>query len=409
MLIKSTLLNYRAESEIMEIPNPYKSKNYKLIIIVPTLLILLSLYFIPKIPTGLDLRGGTLITVQTNSSFDENALQASLTEKLGVHEVSISKLQGPFANKVEIEIEQNDRIAKGERDMRDFYANIEEVNALQYDISRFTADLEMGNLTQTQRDQVQSGLADAQAKLPKATADMNSAADAAISDYEFFVGNTNRSNATDTKSLEDLLGNVSTAAKQNYRDRILEVIGAHMNISEFSLEDVSPSLSEFFISKTEEVVIWSFILTAALVVVIFRSFIPSVAVMAGALSDILIAMGGMGLFQIPLTLPSIAALLMLIGFSLDTDILLTTRVTKRTEGTPQDRAYGAMKTGVMMAGVSIIGFSVLLILSIVTQISTYYQIAAVVIFGLIADIAATWGTDAVIILWYTERKSGEHT
>jgi preprotein translocase subunit SecF len=50
-----------------------------------------------------------------------------------------------------------------------------------------------------------------------------------------------------------------------------------------------------------------------------------------------------------------------------------------------------------------------LILSIVTQISTYYQIAAVVIFGLIADIAATWGTDAVIILWYTERKSGEHT
>jgi preprotein translocase subunit SecF len=119
-------------------------------------------------------------------------------------------------------------------------------------------------------------------------------------------------------------------------------------------------------------------------------------------------MGGMGLFQIPLTLPSVAALLMLIGFSLDTDILLTTRVTKRTEGNPAERAYGAMKTGIMMAGVSILGFSVLLILSIATQISTYYQISSVVIFGLIGDIVATWGINAVIILWYTERKSGGH-
>lgn len=391
----------------MELPNPYKLKNYKLLLIPPILLILLSLYFIPKIPTGLDLRGGTLITIKTNSSFSNVALTASLQKELGVGEVSITRVQTPLESKVEIELEQNERIAAGERDMRNFYSKVEEVNGLQYDISRFTSDLQQGNLSQADRDQVQRSLADAQAKLPKSTDEMNSIADSVIKDYEFFVGRIDRSNATDTTSLESLLANASTTAKQTYRDKILSVVSTQMKVDQFSLQDVSPSLSEFFIGTTEQVVLESFVLTALLVVIIFRSFAPSLAVMAGAFTDILIAMGGMGLFQVPLTLSSVAALLMLIGFSLDTDILLTTRVTKRTEGNTRDRAYGAMKTGIMMTGVSIIGYSLLLILSIVTQISTYYQISSVLIFGLVGDIAATWCTNAVIILWFAERKSGE--
>jgi len=392
----------------MELPNIYKSKNYKFLILIPALFILVSLYFIPKIPTGLDLRGGTLLTITTNSSFDETALQDSLTKQLGVHDVSINKMSGPLGSTVEIEIEQNEKIAAGEKDMLNFYSKVEEVNGLEYDISRFTADLGRENITQAEKDNDQASLNDAKAKLPKAQQGMYSLADSVSADYESFIGKVDRSNITDTKSLESLLANASMTTKEKYKDRILSVISSSMVVKEFSLKDVSPSLSEFFINKIEEVVLWSFVLTAILVIIIFRSLVPSVAVMAGALSDILIALGGMGLFQIPLTLSSVAALLMLIGFSLDTDILLTTRVTRRTEGNPRDRAYEAMKTGIMMAGVSIIGFSVLLILSIVTQISTYYQISAVVIFGLVGDIISTWGTNAVIVLWYTERKSGEH-
>jgi len=391
---------------MMQIPNPYKSKNYKLLIILPMMLILLSLYFIfvQKIPTGLDLRGGTLLTIQTNSSFDESALASSLRSELGVHDVSINTVKSPLASNVEIEIEQNERIAAGERDMRDFYSSVEEVNTLEYDISRYTSDLGIANLTQTQKDDAQRKLAEAQTRLPQALKELNSSADAVISDYEPLIGKIDRSNATDTKILESLLANASAAAKQNYKERILSVINSYMKVNSFSLKDVSPALSEFFLQKTQEVIVYSFILTAVVVVLIFRSLIPSFAVLSGAIADILIALGGMGLFQIPLTLQSIAALLMLIGFSLDTDILLTTRVMKRTEGNPHDRAYEAMKTGVMMAFVSIIGFSVLFILSIFTQISTYYQISAVAICGLVGDIFATWCTNAVILLWDIERK-----
>ena len=393
----------------MEIPNPYKSNNYKFLIIMPAILIALSIYFLPRIPTGLDLRGGTLLTIQTNSSFNADALTKSLQSELGVQDVSISTLRGPLGSSVEIEIEQNEKIAAGETDMRNFYSKVEEVNGLEYDISRFTSDLERANLTQMEREDEQTRLADAQLRLPQAKNEMNSLADKVISDYAFFVGNVDRSNATDTQSLESLLANVSTTAKQSYQTRILAVVNSNMKVEEFSLKDVSPSLSEFFLSKTQEVLVYSFILTAIVVIIIFRSLIPSVAVLLGALADILIALGGMGLFQIPLTLPSIAALLMLIGFSLDTDILLTTRVMTRTEGTPRERAYEAMKTGVMMAFVSIIGFSALFVLSLFTQISTYYQISAVAIFGLVGDIFATWCTNAVIVLWDVERKTkGAH-
>ncbi|NYZ76539.1 hypothetical protein H0N98_04790 [Candidatus Micrarchaeota archaeon] len=390
----------------MELPNIYKYKNYKLLIILPILLIALSLYFIPKIPTGLDLRGGTLITVQTNSSFNESALRDALTKNLGVHEVSIDTLKSPLGSKVEIEIEQNERIAKGEKDMKNFYSRNEEVNVLEYDISRFNSELKLANLTQIEREEAQRRLAEAQARLPKAKEEMNSFADSVIGDYEFFVGKVDRSNATDTKSLESLLANTSASAKGKYKDKIIDAISSSMQMGEFSLKDVSPALSEFFVSNMQSVVAWSFLLTAIVVVLIFRSVIPSIAVLCGAIADILIALGGMGLFQIPLTLQSIAALLMLIGFSLDTDILLTTRVLKRTEGTPHDRAYEAMKTGVMMAFVSIIGFSVLLVLSSLTQISTYYQISAVAICGLVGDIFATWCANAVIVLWDAERKMG---
>jgi preprotein translocase subunit SecF len=389
----------------MELPNIYKYKNYKLLIIIPILLIALSIYFIPKIPTGMDLRGGTLITLKTNSSFSDDALTSSLQKELGVSEVSISRIQTPLENKVEIELEQNERIAAGETDIRSFYSKVEKVNSLNYDISRFTSDLQSGNLSQADQADVQGRLADAQKSLPTATSDMHAAADLVVKDYEFFVGTINTSNATDTKTLESLLANASLTAKQKYSDKILAVLNTQMKVDQISIEDVSPSLSEFFVTNTEWTVLWSFLLTAALVLLIFRSLVPSIIVLIGALADITIAMGGMGLFQVPLTLPSIAALLMLIGFSLDTDILLVVRVMNRTEGTPRERAYGAMKTGVMMASVSILGFLTLFVLSLLTQISTYYEISSVIIFGLIADIFATWCTDAVIVLWYIERKA----
>ena len=138
-------------------------------------------------------------------------------------------------------------------------------------------------------------------------------------------------------------------------------------------------------------------------ILFFRVVVPSAAVIIGATCDIIIALGAMGLFGIPLTLPSFAALLMLVGYSLDTDILLTMRMLKR-RGDPRDKAHDAMKTGLTMSLTAIIAFATLFALAYFTHIRTYYEISAVALAGLVGDMIATWGINAVMLLWYVEKK-----
>jgi preprotein translocase subunit SecF len=151
------------------------------------------------------------------------------------------------------------------------------------------------------------------------------------------------------------------------------------------------------------VVIFAIFLSLILVFLFFRSLPPSIAVVTGAVSDMVIALGAMGALGIPLTLASFAALLMLLGFSLDTDILLTTRMLKR-KGDPRENAHDAMKTGLTMSLMAIIAFASLFVLAALTHIPTYYEISAVALAGLVGDIFATWGINGVLILHFVERK-----
>lgn len=95
---------------------------------------------------------------------------------------------------------------------------------------------------------------------------------------------------------------------------------------------------------------------------------------------------------------------MLIGFSLETDCMLTIRVLKRTEDNPVTRAFEAMKTGILMNFCAIGSFGVLIIVSMWLQIPTYYQIGTVAVIGSIVDFMATWLANAIMILWYVERQ-----
>src|SRR5262249_55613865 len=163
-----------------------------------------------------------------------------------------------------------------------------------------------------------------------------------------------------------------------------------VDYTSISVQTVSPALSTHFIGTAVNVVVLAVLLSLILVFLFFRTVAPSVAVLTGAVSDVIIAMGGMGLLGVPLTLASFAALLMLVGFSLDTDILLTTRLLKR-KGDPRENAFDAMKTGMTMSVMAIIAFLALFVLALFTHIPTYYEISAVALAGLVGDIFATWG------------------
>ena len=151
--------------------------------------------------------------------------------------------------------------------------------------------------------------------------------------------------------------------------------------------EIGPVLSEEAMGQIYVAMIFAFLFMAITVFVVFREPVPSVAIILAALCDILIALGGMSIFKIPLSIASVGALLMLIGYSVDTDILLTTRLLKRREGTVEERAKNAMYTGLTMSFAAIAAMGILFVVTkiLMPEATTLSNISAVLVIGLIGD------------------------
>jgi preprotein translocase subunit SecF len=149
--------------------------------------------------------------------------------------------------------------------------------------------------------------------------------------------------------------------------------------------------------------LFSFLGMALVVFVAFRTFIPSVAVVSCAFVDMVGTAAGMTLLGIPLTLPTTAALLMLIGYSVDSDILLTMRVLKR-QGKLEDKLTGAFRTGIIMTTTTLAAILSLWLVSSLGGIEIIRTMAVVLLVGLTLDIMNTWITNATILKWYVEGK-----
>ena len=144
----------------------------------------------------------------------------------------------------------------------------------------------------------------------------------------------------------------------------------------------------------------AFILMSIIVFFIFRSPVPSFAVILAAVSDIVITLALMQVFSIELSFASLAAILTLIGYSVDTDVLLTTRVLKGA-GTVSERIRSAMKTGFTMS-LTTIGALTAVILVSISQVLT--QIAMVLLIGLVIDLVNTWIQNTAILEWFARRR-----
>ena len=174
-----------------------------------------------------------------------------------------------------------------------------------------------------------------------------------------------------------------------------------------SIEQIGSTFSAANQVQAVIAVIIAFIGMAITVFIIFRSPVPSAAVVMSAFSDIVFAMALMDLFGVQLTFGTLAALLMLIGYSVDTDILLTTKVLGERKYLEKKIAT-CRTTGLTMTGAAIVAFAVLFLVSSfgylagLAPIPVLSSIATVMIFGLIADVINTWFFNAGLLKWYME-------
>jgi len=132
---------------------------------------------------------------------------------------------------------------------------------------------------------------------------------------------------------------------------------------------------------------------------LFRTFVPSIAIVISAFSDIVIPVAIMNLVGIKLSLGTVAALLMLIGYSVDSDILLNNHVLRRSGGF-YESTYRAMRTGVTMTLTSIAAMAVMAIAATLFGIDLMASIGLVLVLGLSADLMNTYMLNVTLLRWY---------
>ncbi len=180
-------------------------------------------------------------------------------------------------------------------------------------------------------------------------------------------------------------------------------LGYTLNQDNSSIEFSGSTLSQGFYQQLRLAILVAFFFMAIVVFIVFRTLVPSGAVILSAFADIIMTLTVVDLLGIKLSTAGVIAFLMLIGYSVDTDILLTTRVLKQREHSINGRIYGAFKTGMTMTLTSVAAVLVSLIITYNFS-DTLRQIFTIILIGLFFDIFNTWVTNASIIKYYAEYK-----
>ncbi|WP_297091147.1 protein translocase subunit SecF [Thermococcus sp.] len=184
--------------------------------------------------------------------------------------------------------------------------------------------------------------------------------------------------------------------------KIIDVMKERYPDAEYTHSEVQPTFGEIAQQQGIRALVFAFLAMAVVVFLFFRNLVPSLTIIFSALSDMTIAVALMGIFGIELTTATIAALLMLIGYTVDSNILLTTKLLRRKEDSI-DKAYlSAVSTGFTMSTTTL---GALLILWIISTSQTIDNIAIVLIFGLLADFMNTWVLNAGVLRWYLTREA----
>lgn len=197
---------------------------------------------------------------------------------------------------------------------------------------------------------------------------------------------------------------IVTAAGISDQKTILSAIEKFLNTkltpTEYSISILGPALAETFWSQARLAFIVAFIFMAIVVGLAYRSLAPSIAIIIATVFDLTSIIGIMTFFNVDLTLGTFAALLMMIGFGVDYNIILTEKVFKEREGDVYERVTKAMRTGLTMASTT---FVTLLALYFIGASPVLKQIALALIIGTLSDITNTWFFNGNMLIWSMEK------
>ncbi len=345
----------------------FYQNNFKKMMFIPIILTVIMLFlilFVPGIKPGVDLTGGNVLIIRSNEPISESLLTSTLNENFSLKELKVSTIASPTGYGAWIQYTKDP-----------FVISVESVldNAI--------------NSIETEKESIAFSN-QALTLMNKPTQEFNNAKNALM-------------------TAQQALADYKEVNSKKLQDTLVEKLNLGAN-AEFQKREISPTLGEASFASSFTVTLIGVILIILIIFIAFRQFVPSVAIIQAMIFDVLAGLTGMALLNIPLSLTTLPAILMLIGYSIDTDIMLTSRMLKGKDGNPGERATQSMKTGLTMTITSLAALAVMIIFSYFYQIEVIYQISVILFFGLIGDLIATWLMNAPLLLWWVEKKEKEH-
>jgi len=199
---------------------------------------------------------------------------------------------------------------------------------------------------------------------------------------------------------------------ESQKDELIALLTS--DYGSFEMRDISPLFGQELQQQALTAVIFAFLMMAGVVFVVFRTVIPPLTVIFAPFSNIVVALACMNVIGLELSLGTVAALLMLIGYSVDSNILLTTNLLRK-KGDLNEKVRNTMKTGVTMTFTTFAAiFAMFLVSSTIHLFSSHFapipilrDISLVLLFGLMMDLTNTWLFNAGVLRWYIEQKESK--
>nr|MBA4405437.1 hypothetical protein [Nanoarchaeum sp.] len=183
-------------------------------------------------------------------------------------------------------------------------------------------------------------------------------------------------------------------------ETVRDFIDTNYPSADISIQQVGSNIGNSFFREMITAILTAFVLMSVVVFFTFKKPIPSLAVILSVVFDIILTLAVISAIGIKISSAGIAAFLMIIGYSVDTDILLTTRVLKRKEGSVWERSVGAFKTGIMM---TLTAITALVVGLIVTNSVVIKEMFTILVIALLFDIIATWVMNTSLLIWYLNK------
>ena len=222
--------------------------------------------------------------------------------------------------------------------------------------------------------------------------------------------------ATVEEALQDLLGaevrahqtddglTIETSAyltENQVENQVKPALSAYGVDGEYKTQRMGSVITSLYAEQAKQAIIGAAIAMAIIIFIAIRHFTSVGGILLVVGLDVLGVFGGMALLRIPLSFGSVTGILLLIGYAVDTNILLSTKVLKRVGDAPRERAAEGMRTGIMMSGTSV---AALLAINLILSPPLLKELSGVLIIGILVDMANTWLLNSGILLWHAERQ-----